>query len=150
MNERIDLFLDNQKVATICCTDDDHHPYCFSCFYALDAKNGLLLFKTNADTHHAKLLMNNDQVAGTIQPDKLNPLAIKGVQFTGTVLRPSDDQCKEGSGIYHRTYPFALAMPGDIWAVQLEVVKMTDNTLSFGKKIHWQRNAGETIAVSYL
>jgi hypothetical protein len=34
----------------------------------------------------------------------------------------------------------ALAMPGHIWTIQLTEIKMTDNTLGFGKKIAWSRS----------
>ena len=40
---------------------------------------------------------------------------------------------------YHKKFPFALAMSGDIYAVQLEKIKLTDNGKGFGKKINWQR-----------
>ena len=36
MNERITEFIDGQKVATICCLDEENKPYCFSCFFVLD------------------------------------------------------------------------------------------------------------------
>ena len=79
--------------------------------------------------------MQNPNVAGTIQPDKLNPLAIKGLQFTGVMT----ENAEHASAHYYKKYPFALAMPGVVWAIQLDYTKMTDNTLSFGKKIIWER-----------
>jgi len=76
-------------------------------------------------------------VAGTIQQDKINPLAIKGIQFTGRILNPSTEACSDAETIYHKRFPFALTMPGEIWTLQPDTIKMTDNTLSFGKKLHW-------------
>jgi uncharacterized protein YhbP (UPF0306 family) len=35
--------------------------------------------------------------------------------------------------------PFALAKPGDVWCIQLEMIKMTDNTQVFGKKLMWNK-----------
>jgi uncharacterized protein YhbP (UPF0306 family) len=83
-------------------------------------------------------LLQNPVVAGTIHQDKINTLAIKGIQFTGRILDPNNELCSQAESVYHKRYPFALAMPGDMWTLQPETIKMTDNTLSFGKKLHWQ------------
>lgn len=138
MNERILEFLQGQKVAAIACVDGERHPYCFSCFFAFDEVKRLLYFKTSAASHHAQLLQQNGHVAGTINPDKLNALAIKGIQFTGHVVDATNPLAAEASTVYHKKYPFAHAMKGDVWTIQLISIKMTDNTLSFGKKITWE------------
>ena len=137
MDERIIEFLINQKLATICAVDADGYPYCFSCFYAFDKERQLFYFKSGANSHHAGLLLRNPVVAGTINPDKLNTLAIKGIQFTGHMADRSDELSAEASSVYHKRYPFALAKPGEMWIIRPEEIKMTDNTLGFGKKIHW-------------
>jgi len=138
MNETIVDFITHQRVATICCVDAEKHPYCFSCFYVFDAERELVYFKSSSNTVHSQILDRNPIVAGTIQPDKLNPLAIKGIQYTGQILHLKNELCLHAEGIYHKRYPFALAMPGNIWILQPLTIKMTDNTLSFGKKLHWQ------------
>lgn len=138
MNERISAFINGQRVASVCGVDAEHQPYCFSCFYAFDADRNLFYFKSGSAAHHSGILSRNPVVAGTIQPDKLNPLAIKGIQFTGRILDPKDPLCSEANKIYHKRFPFAITMPGEIWTLQPEEIKMTDNTLSFGKKIMWR------------
>ena len=132
-------FMEEQRVATICCVDEENRPYCFSCFYAFDAEEQLIYFKSSPATHHAILLNQKPLVSGTIQPDRLNPLAIKGVQFNGEVLKANKTVSERASAFYHKKYPFALAMPGEVWTIQADMIKMTDNTLSFGKKLVWQR-----------
>ena len=138
MNERIVDFINHQKVAAVCCVEEGNKPYCFSCFYAFDEKRKLLYFKSGPNAHHSQLLIQNPIIAGTIQQDKINSLAIKGIQFTGRILDAKDELCSQAENIYHKKFPFALAMPGEIWTLQLQVIKMTDNTSSFGKKLHWQ------------
>lgn len=137
MNEGIVDFISNQRVAAICCVDEEGKPHCFSCFYAFDAERNLLYFKSGSSAHHSQLLLRSSIVAGTIQQDKLNPLAIKGIQFNGRILDPKDELCSHAEAGYHKRFPFALTMPGEIWTLQPETIKMTDNTLSFGKKLHW-------------
>lgn len=139
MNECIIAFLKGQTVATVCCVDEENRPYCFSCFFAFDEKKQLLYFKSSAQTQHAQLLLQNGTVAGTILPDKLNPLAIKGLQFSGEIVESANPLTADAGSVYHRKYPFALAMKGDLWTVRLTNIKMTDNTLQFGKKITWER-----------
>ncbi|HET7896023.1 MAG TPA: pyridoxamine 5'-phosphate oxidase family protein, partial [Flavisolibacter sp.] len=75
MNQRIIDFIKEQKVATLCCLDEENNPYCFSCFFAFDEKNLVLYFKSSSATRHAGLLQKNTRVAGTVHPGKLNTLA---------------------------------------------------------------------------
>ena len=136
MDERIAQFLRSNKVATICCVDEEGLPYCFSCFYTWDETSRQLYFKSSADTKHAQMMLEKGSVAGTVQPDKLNPLAIKGIQFMGKIEPVFHG---DAAAAYHGRYPFALAMKGEVWTLQLQYIKMTDNTLGFGKKLVWER-----------
>lgn len=88
MNETIIHFLQKQTSATVSCVDEKCRPYCFSCFYAFNFEEGLLYYKSSADSHHAQLMSTNPFVAGTVLPDKLNKLIVKGVQFQGMVQSP--------------------------------------------------------------
>jgi uncharacterized protein YhbP (UPF0306 family) len=137
MNERIADFINHQRVANVCCLDEEKNPYCFSCFYAFDEERLLIYFKSGPNAHHSQFLFQNPMVAGTIQPDKLNSLAIKGIQFTGRILDANNELCSQANTVYHKRFPFALALAGEAWTLQPESIKMTDNTLRFGKKLHW-------------
>lgn len=140
MNEKIIEFLQEQTCAGICCLDENGRPYCFSCFYAFNSSAGLLYFKSSANSHHTGLMKSNPFVAGTILPDKLNKIQIKGIQFEAMVLDTQQPLVKRSLGIYLKKHPLALAIPGDTWALQINFIKMTDSTLGFGKKIIWNRN----------
>ena len=137
MEKRIDEFIKKQTTASICCVDKMYDPHCFSCFYAIDVEKGLLYFKSSTNSHHASLLQDFVRVSGTIQPDKLNPLIIKGIQFSGLVLPP--EATPSASTIYHARFPMALAMSGRVWTIRLDQVKMTDSTTGFGQKTSWKR-----------
>jgi hypothetical protein len=139
MNASILDFIKGQKVATVCCLDEKGFPYSFNCFYAFDSKEGLLHFKSSPSSDHSRFLSQKPQVAGTILPGRLNYLALKGIQFTGIVLDPADVLCQKAGNDYHKRFPFALAKSGEICTVQLESIKMTDNTKGFGTKIIWKR-----------
>jgi uncharacterized protein YhbP (UPF0306 family) len=91
------------------------------------------------------LLEKNPLVAGTIQPDKLNPLAIKGIQYQGRVLDADDVKSGIAKAFYHYRFPFATVMPGDVRIIELTEIKMTDNSAGFGKKILWKRENEEPV-----
>ena len=139
MNETIIHFLEQQNCASVCCMDEEGRPYCFSCFYAFNSQEGLIYFKSSSTSHHTQQMKKNPFVAGTVLPDKLNKLTIKGIQFEAIVLDTQQPQVKKRLNNYYKKHPAALAMPGDIWILQIEYIKMTDNTLGFGKKIIWNR-----------
>ena len=147
MNETIIHFLQKQTSATVSCVDEMCRPYCFSCFYAFNFEKGLLYYKSSADTHHAHMLRKNPFVAGTVLPDKLNRLIVKGIQFEGIVLEPSHLNAEEASGYYYKKHPLALAIPGIIWIIQINHIKMTDSTMGFGRKIAWGREEEIKICV---
>ena len=140
MNETIIRFLQKQTCATICCVDEQGKPYCFNCFYAFNSEEGLLYFKSSAESYHAALMRIHPFVAGTILPDKLNRILVKGVQFEGIALDAHHPMTRQASGHYHKKYPIALAIAGEIWSIQINQVKMTDSAKGFGKKIAWKRS----------
>jgi uncharacterized protein len=86
-------------------------------------------------------------VAGTVLPDKLNKLAVQGMQFEGVMLNPKDRDAAIASQCYHKKYPFVPAHAGDMWTIKISSIKMTDSTLGFGKKTEWSRNeeTGKTL-----
>jgi hypothetical protein len=140
MNPSIVQFIEKQKSCTLCCVDEAGKPYCFSCFYVFNAEHGLLYFKSSAKSRHAGILTSHPFVAGSVLPDKLNVLFIKGIQFEGMVLPENHFLAEHASTFYHQKNPAAAAIGGSIWIVRIDHIKMTDSTLGFGNKITWSRN----------
>ncbi len=138
MEKDIEVFVEEQKSLTFC-TSIDNIPYCANCFYAYRQDGNYLIFKSSRKTQHIVNALINDKVAGTIIPD-INKLGtIKGIQFVGRFIVPIAEELEEVKKIYYRKHPFALPMKGEIWMVALTSVKMTDNTLGFGKKFIWKK-----------
>lgn len=143
MNKTIIEFIEKQTCASICCADALGNPYCFSCFYVLNSNDGLLYFKSSGSSKHAGILQQRQAIAGTILPDKLNKLMVKGIQFEGRMLKDDDPLTIAAPAHYYKKNPAALAIPGELWVVELLHIKMTDSTLGFGKKIIWDRSEVE-------
>lgn len=140
MNEPITEFLANQTCASLCCIDKDGNPYCFSCFFAFDDKQGLLFFKSSPQSWHGSLIAKNPAIAGTILPDKLSRMVIKGVQFEGNILAAEHPLTIEAAVLYHKKFPMALVMTGRIYTIEINNIKMTDSSKLFGKKESWEKS----------
>jgi uncharacterized protein YhbP (UPF0306 family) len=91
------------------------------------------------------MILQNPKVSGTIMPDKLNKLAIKGIQFIGEALNFNDPLCKEASKNYYHKFPVAVAIPGVVWTIRLDQLKMTNNVMGIFEKLSWQREKKESI-----
>jgi len=139
MQNEISRFIKDNKIASICCIENCDAAYCFHCFYVFDEENKLLFFKSSPHTRHSQLLEKNGHIAGSILPDKIDFLALKGIQFTGIVLNIGFPGNISPDKFYHSKLPLALAKPGKVWCLQLETVKMSDSSRIFGKKLHWER-----------
>lgn len=138
MDKKISAFILAQTALTIA-TSIDSIPYCATCFYAYIEKDNLLVFKSDTETKHISDALLNNKVAGSILMDKTEIGKIKGIQFNGIFFTPKEDHLKDAQKGYYFKFPYAAAMKGDLWAIELTSVKFTDNTLGFGKKIIWEK-----------
>jgi len=138
--EEISNFLNENQVATLCFTDENKNPYCINCFYVFDDENEILIFKSSPGTNHHLMIQGGHKVAGTILPMKVDVLKLKGIQFTAEILKENHLTAYHTSTTYYKKNPFALAVPGYVWAVHLHTMKFTDNTVVFAKKMLWQTN----------
>ncbi len=147
VQQHIEHFIAQQSLATVCCAGPEGDLHCFSCYYTYNEKLQLLYFKTSEQTTHMEYLLQNPVLAGTIVPDKLNKMISKGIQFNGSLLKSSHPQTHDAGKQFHRRYPFALAMPGTVYTIRLDRLKMTDNTLGIGTRLVWDRSHSPVGAV---
>ena len=148
MNDNILSFLKKQTAASICCINELNEPNSFSVFVAFNSTEKLLYLKSPATAYHSKVLMQSPKVSGTIMPDKLNKLAIKGIQFTGEMLTEEDPVCRDASKRDYSKFPVALAIPGVVWTIQLTQVRMVDNFPGRFKKYSWERTHETSLQVA--
>jgi uncharacterized protein YhbP (UPF0306 family) len=139
MDNNIIDFLEKQTCASICCLDEHNRPWCFTCFFIFNPSEGLLYFKSSAGANHVSMMKKIPMVAGTVLPDKLNKLRIRGAQFDGVILDSMDRLTLGASQSYHKRNPLALAMPGEVWTIQVNQIKLTDSAKGFGRKTTWSR-----------
>ena len=110
--------------------------WCCSAFYAYDSNAGVFIIASDEETAHIQNTKINLRVAGTIAQETKVVGKIQGIQFTGEISRVTDEKENE---LYLEKFPYARAMKPILWKIELDGVKMTDNTLGFGKKLIWNR-----------
>ncbi|MCI4406620.1 MAG: pyridoxamine 5'-phosphate oxidase family protein [Sulfuricurvum sp.] len=109
--------------------------WCCSMFYAYDAQSISFIVASDESTEHMRNALQNSHVAGTVALETKTVGKIQGVQFSGEI-----EVCPDTlKSLYFEAFPYARVMNPTLWSIRLDEVKMTDNTLGFGKKITWRR-----------
>lgn len=132
--DKIETFLNKHHVLSLATSIADEISSC-SLFYAFDKSKTSFVVASSDDTTHIQHILKNPSVAGTVVLETKIVGKIQGVQFRGKVSILNDENLKK---LYFKTFPLALPMNPKLWVVKVDYLKMTDNTLGFGKKIIWQ------------
>jgi len=138
--EKIELFLSKHHLLSLA-TLADNVPQSASLFYAYDAQNMAFIVASDTKTEHIQNVLRNETVSGTAALETDEVGKIEGIQFKAKMRMITH---KEG-GLYFKAFPFAKVMNPQLWSIELEAIKLTDNRLGFGKKLYWQRENGEEL-----
>ena len=133
IDKRIVDFIKRHHVLTLATATSEGAPYCAACFYAYDKVRNRLIFTSDDATNHAQQMLQNANVAIGITLETRIVGKVQGVQICGTAQRGDEEDKK----IYIKRFPYAALAPLNIWAVEPSFIKLTDNTLGFGKKLIW-------------
>ncbi|MBR6655211.1 MAG: pyridoxamine 5'-phosphate oxidase family protein [Alistipes sp.] len=134
VDKRIVDFIKRHHVLTLATVSGKGEPYCAACFYAYDKERNRLVFTSDDTTCHAQQMMENAAVACGITLETRVVGKVQGAQICGIAGR-GDESDKR---IYIKRFPYAAVAPLNIWAVEPTFIKLTDNTLGFGKKLIWK------------
>ncbi|WP_417643139.1 YhbP family protein [Enterobacter kobei] len=137
----INRWLAKQHVLTWCVTRDGEL-WCANAFYLYDPVKVAFYVLSEDHTRHAQMTGQNAPVAGTVNGQPKTVALIRGVQFKGEIRRLSEEESGVPRGQYTRRFPVARALSASVWEITLDEIKFTDNTLGFGKKLHWIRDSG--------
>ena len=135
VDKRIVDFIKRHHVLNLATVSDSGEPYCAACFYAYDKERNRLIFTSDDSTRHAQEMLQNKRVACAITLETRIVGKVQGAQICGTAER-GDEKDKM---VYIKRFPYAAVAPLNIWAVEPTFIKLTDNTLGFGKKLIWDR-----------
>lgn len=134
MDERFVKFIKKHHVLTLATVSGEGMPYVANCFYAYDAKRNVLVFTSDTTTRHGAEMAANSNVAISIVLETRIVGRVQGIQIVGTAERGDDEARKS----YIKRFSYAAAAPLELWMVRPSMMKLTDNTLGFGKKLIWQ------------
>ncbi|WP_241622392.1 YhbP family protein [Rosenbergiella australiborealis] len=131
-------YLARQHVLTLCTYSGDE---CWAahCFYALDRENISFWLMTEPSTCHGRLMVASPQVVGTVSEQTESVSTLQGVQFRGEIVLAEGEDYQRGLAAYQQRFPIAKKKIAPLWVLRLDTLKMTDNSLGFGTKLHWQR-----------
>lgn len=135
----IEKFLKKYHVLTLCSVGEGDL-WCANCFYVPEPGEMSLLLMTELRTRHGNLMAQHPHVSGTIAGQPKSVALIRGIQYAGRVSQLSGEAERAGRDRYCTRFPVAGKMPAPLWRLTLDEIKMTDNTLGFGKKLYWQRD----------
>lgn len=133
--KRIVSFIARHHVLTLATATSEGMPYCAACFYAYDKARNVIVFTSDDNTTHAQQMVANSSVACAINLETRVVGKVQGLQICGTVRRGAEDD----KMVYIKRFPYAAVAPLNIWVVEPNFMKLTDNTLGFGKKLIWNR-----------
>ena len=133
VDKRITDFIKRHHVLTLATTNEAGEPYVANCFYAYDKERNRLIFTSDDTTRHAQQMLQSAKVAIGITLETRIVGKVQGAQICGIALRGNDEDRK----IYVKRFPYAAVAPLNLWAVEPTFIKLTDNTLGFGKKLIW-------------
>ncbi|SNY76448.1 YhbP family protein [Enterobacter sp. CC120223-11] len=112
-----------------------------SAFYLYDREAVAFYLLSEETTRHAQMSGPRAAVAGTVNGQPKSVALIRGVQFRGEIRLLEGEESNAARERYLRRFPIARMMPAPVWEIRIDELKFTDNTLGFGKKFHWLRQA---------
>ena len=131
-------FLDEHHLMTLA-TVRDNVPHTSNMFYAFDAETGSFIFTSKYDTKHVGDVKLYNVVACNVALETKNVSKVQGLQITGRMMQVDGERLKKNKKLYLKKFPFAVFVDLDLWVVEMDGYKFTDNTLGFGKKLLWTR-----------
>lgn len=136
VDQRIEKFISKHHVLTLATSTKEGEPYCCNCFFTFDAETAAFIFTSGEATHHAQMMMQNDRVAASVVLETRTVGKVQGLQITGRIKRAIEGDKMR----YIKEFPYAAVADLELWRLEADFMKLTDNTLGFGKKLIWQRS----------
>ena len=132
--EKIIAFIEQHHVLSLATTLDNMPSVC-SAFYIYDVQSHSFVIASSEETLHIQQVKVNENVAGNILLETKEIGKIQGLQFFAKMQDLEDERLKK---CYFKRFPYALALLPKLWQIEVNLFKLTDNRLGFGKKIIYE------------
>jgi uncharacterized protein YhbP (UPF0306 family) len=136
----IGRWLGKQHVVTWCVARDDEL-WCANAFYVYDPEKVAFYLLSDENAPRPNDRGKRQRGRDGQRPAKSVAL-IRGVQFKGKIRRLAGEEEAAMRKRYVSRFPVARMLSAPVWEIRPDEIKFTDNTLGFGKKLHWLRESG--------
>ncbi len=113
-------------------------PWCAHAFYAWMPDHNRFVFMNNPATRHGTEMSACPRVAAAIALETRVVGRLQGLQIEGEVRLAEGEVLQAARRVYLRRFPYATVMEQALWVLEPTLMKYTDNTLGFGKKLVWE------------
>lgn len=138
LDQRIAEFIESHTVLTLATSFGDE-PYCANLFYDFLPEEGCLIITSDKNTKHIRNISHNIFVAGSIVESCSQADEYKGIQFQGVISEPGSDLAQRARQHYWAKLPFTIGMNTTLWVIDLTLIKYSDSSMGFGKKLTWKK-----------
>lgn len=136
--ERIAAFIRKHHVMTLA-TVSGGRPWIAHVFYAWMPDENVFVFTTEGKTRHGAEMEANSRVAAGIALETRIVGRVQGLQVEG-VVRKAEGECMDAARrAYIKRFPYSALAELSLWVLEPSLIKLTDNTLGFGKKLTWTK-----------
>lgn len=109
-------------------------------FYAYLPESNIFVFTSEEHTRHIREAQANPMASGSIVLETRTVGRLQGLQFSGIVRTPLPQEQRTARNAYLKRFPYAAVAELTLWIFAPIEMKFTDNTLGFGKKLHWKES----------
>lgn len=149
--EKIESFIKKHHIITLATSGSGGGLWCAHVFYVWMPQERGFVFTTETTTRHGAEMEANPRVAAGIALETRTVGRIQGLQIEGLVHKiPSGDSADPSASpfplslekahqAYLKKYPYGALVDLSLWFLEPVSMKLTDNTLGFGKKLKWAK-----------
>lgn len=135
-------FLNRNHVVSIATYSPESGLWSACCFYVFDEAHARLIVLTSRKTRHGYNMAAYPNISGTVSGQPNSITKINGIQFQArAVCLENESERNAAANLFYQAHPIARAMKSDVWALELNFIKFTDNKLVFAQKTLWSREA---------
>ena len=135
-DERIVKFIKRHHVMSLA-TRSDEGLWCAALFYAYSADLQAFIFTSDPATRHAAEMKECARVAASIVLETRVVGRVQGLQIEGEATLAEGEEFAVAKGAYLKKFPYAAVAELHLWLLRPVQMKLTDNTLGFGRKLIW-------------
>jgi uncharacterized protein len=141
-------FLKQNRVATLCYVSKKGFPACINCFYVFEERSGYLVFKSSEGARHEPASLNSSAFSGTILPEHFDAFHSRGLSFSGQSLLSLRVKELRLADVYHKQYGFTRLLPGYVWAIELQRLRLTEHASGTIRRTKWEKHSDRQARVS--